>query len=99
MSDWRLTPDNAALVVVDPQEKLMAAMARRTETLAGIEKLLRAAHQLRLPTLVTLQYVKGLGPLFHIGRRIAALPLLPVKAEDLILLAAVPVYGDTLAEQ
>ena len=41
----------------------MAAMARRTETLAGIEKLLRAAHQLRLPTLVTLQYVKGLGPL------------------------------------
>lgn len=63
MNDWRLTPQNAALVVVDVQEKLMAAMTRRAEVVAGTDKLLRAARVLNLPALVTLQYVKGLGPL------------------------------------
>ena len=63
MSDWRLTPQNTALVVVDVQERLMAAMARRSETVAAVDKLVRAARILQLPALVTLQYVKGLGPL------------------------------------
>lgn len=63
MSDWRLTSQNAALVVVDMQEKLMAAMSRRTDVLTGTDKLFRAARALNLPALVTLQYVKGLGPL------------------------------------
>jgi nicotinamidase-related amidase len=63
MSDWRLTPQNTALVVVDPQEKLMASMPHRAETLAGIEKLVRAARLLHFPALVTLQYPKGLGPI------------------------------------
>jgi nicotinamidase-related amidase len=62
MSDWRLSPQNAALVVVDIQEKLMAAMSRRAEVVAGADKLLRAARALNLPALVTLQYAKGLGP-------------------------------------
>lgn len=63
MSDWRLTPENAAVVVVDVQEKLMNAMPRRAETVASIQKLIGAAKTLNIPTLVTLQYVKGLGPL------------------------------------
>jgi len=63
MSEWRSTPQNTALVVVDVQEKLMAAMPRRAETISAVDKLIRAAHILKLPTLVTLQYVKGLGPL------------------------------------
>jgi nicotinamidase-related amidase len=63
MSDWRLTPQNTALVVVDVQEKLMAAMSHRAEVVAGSDKLLRAARALNVPALVTLQYVKGLGPL------------------------------------
>ena len=63
MADWRLTPQNTALVVVDVQEKLMAAMARRAETVAAVDQLVRAARILQVPTLVTLQYVKGLGPL------------------------------------
>ena len=41
----------------------MNAMPRRTETLASIQKLIGAARVLQLPTLVTAQYIKGLGPL------------------------------------
>jgi nicotinamidase-related amidase len=62
MSDWRLTAENTALVVVDVQEKLMAAMTRRTETITGVQKLLGAAQVLNLPVVMTAQYVKGLGP-------------------------------------
>jgi len=40
----------------------MATMPRRAETATGMDKLLRAARVLELPALVTLQYVKGLGP-------------------------------------
>jgi len=62
MSDWRLTPQNSALVVIDVQEKLMSVMPRRAEILASIQRLIGAARVLKLPTLVTAQYIKGLGP-------------------------------------
>ncbi|MCX7886288.1 MAG: hydrolase [Verrucomicrobiae bacterium] len=63
MGDWRLTAQNAAVIAIDMQEKLMAVMPERAGTLAAADKLLRAARILQLPALVTLQYVKGLGPL------------------------------------
>src|SRR5579859_2445547 len=62
MSDWRLTTENAALVVIDVQDKLMNVMPRRAEVMASIQKLIKAAQVLKLPTLVTAQYIKGLGP-------------------------------------
>jgi nicotinamidase-related amidase len=62
MKDWRLSTTNAALVVIDPQEKLMAAMPRRAEVLPSIHKLTQACRLLEIPALLTLQYVKGLGP-------------------------------------
>ncbi|MCG3149509.1 MAG: hypothetical protein PCFJNLEI_02972 [Verrucomicrobiae bacterium] len=62
MSDWRLTPQNTGIIVIDMQEKLMAAMPRRAETIAGVQKLLGAAKVLQLPVVMTAQYVKGLGP-------------------------------------
>ena len=40
----------------------MNVMPRRAETLAAIQKLIGAARVLKLPTLVTAQYIKGLGP-------------------------------------
>jgi len=40
----------------------MNLMARRAEVLAAIQKLIGAARVLKLPTLVTAQYIKGLGP-------------------------------------
>ena len=55
----------------------MAAMARRGETVAAVDKLVRAARILQLPTLVTLQYVKGLGPLCaELADATAGLPVL-----------------------
>jgi nicotinamidase-related amidase len=62
MSDWRLTPQNSALVVIDVQEKLMNLMPQRVELVGAIQKLIGAARVLKLPTLVTAQYIKGLGP-------------------------------------
>lgn len=40
----------------------MNVMPRRAELLAAIQKLIGAAQVLKLPTLVTAQYIKGLGP-------------------------------------
>ncbi len=62
MSDWRMTPRNTVLVVIDVQEKLMAAMARRAAVVTAADKLIRAARLLEVPVLFTVQYVKGLGP-------------------------------------
>jgi nicotinamidase-related amidase len=62
VSDWRLTPQNSALVVIDVQEKLMNIMPRRAELLAAIQRLIGAARILQIPTIVTAQYIKGIGP-------------------------------------
>ena len=62
MADWRLTPQNSALVVIDVQEKLINAMPRREELIGSIRKLTASAKVLNIPTLFTAQYVKGLGP-------------------------------------
>lgn len=60
----RLLPSNTALLVVDVQERLAAAMP--TDVLAELEKnaaiLLEAAAVLGVPVLVSEQYPKGLGP-------------------------------------
>jgi nicotinamidase-related amidase len=58
-----LTPQNAGLIVIDVQERLLAAMPKREATIAGVDRLLRAARILKVPAILTLQYVKGLGPL------------------------------------
>jgi nicotinamidase-related amidase len=62
MSDWRLTPQNSALVVIDVQQKLMNVMPRRAEALSAIQRLIKAAGILNIPVVVTAQYIKGLGP-------------------------------------
>ena len=40
----------------------MNVMSRRAEALAAMRKLMGAAHMLKLPTVLTAQYTKGLGP-------------------------------------
>ncbi|HYH94682.1 isochorismatase family protein [Hyalangium sp.] len=67
MPTYRILSSNAALLVVDIQERLCAAMERESlermlkRTGAAIE----GAKALQLPILVTEQYSKGLGPTHH----------------------------------
>lgn len=59
-----LKKEDAALVVVDMQEKLMSAMPEAESGLAvkNVRILLEAARILNIPIHVTEQYPKGLGP-------------------------------------
>jgi nicotinamidase-related amidase len=57
----RLTPDQATLLVVDLQEKLLLAMDRADDCVAAALKMIRAAQILKLPVLMTEQYPAGLG--------------------------------------
>jgi nicotinamidase-related amidase len=55
--------EDATLVVIDPQERLAAAMGRRQEVAEAAVKLIRVAELTGLPIVVTRQYPKGLGDL------------------------------------
>jgi len=57
-----LDRESTALVVVDLQAKLMPAMFDPETTLRNARILLRLAEVLRIPVILTAQYVKGLGP-------------------------------------
>ena len=54
-------PETAALVMVDIQERLFAAVPDLAPMLPKVKMLLKAAAELQLPTLVTEQYPRGLG--------------------------------------
>src|SRR4051812_29050553 len=58
-----LDQDKALLVVIDVQEKLCAAMDEKvlSRLSKNINILLESAAELKIPVLVTEQYVKGLG--------------------------------------
>lgn len=57
-----LQADQCALVVVDIQEKLLPPIFNKDEMVKNSQLLVRLAKILELPTLVTTQYMKGLGP-------------------------------------
>jgi nicotinamidase-related amidase len=56
------TREHAALVVVDMQERLMAAMPSVATLTLNAQRLIRGFQVLARPVLVTEQYPKGLGP-------------------------------------
>ena len=58
----KLDRANAVLVVIDVQEKLMPVIDGADEVIGNVERLVRGAHVLGVPVIVTEQYVKGLGP-------------------------------------
>lgn len=60
--DSLLDAETTALVVIDLQEKLVPAIDGADAVLANTHKLLELAKLLNLPTFVTTQYSKGLGP-------------------------------------
>lgn len=59
----RLRADEAVLLVVDLQERLLPQIHELPRLLAATRLMLRAAAVLELPVLTTTQYVKGLGPI------------------------------------
>ena len=63
-TELRLSADTLALLVVDVQERLAAAMPEpeRARCVHSIEVLVEAARRLGVPVLVTEQYPEGLGP-------------------------------------
>jgi nicotinamidase-related amidase len=58
----RLDRQNAVLVVIDVQERLMPVIHEAESMIRNLERLVRGCHILGVPTLLTEQYVKGLGP-------------------------------------
>ena len=93
MPTFRLKLDQAALLVVDIQERLCAAMDRDAldRMLARTNAAIEGARALGLPIIVTEQYPKGLGPTHSLVR----MRLADVKpVEKMEFSAGVP---DTLA--
>ncbi|MFY1825127.1 isochorismatase family protein [Myxococcus fulvus] len=64
MATFRLTQDQTALLIVDVQERLCAAMERDAldRMLARTNAAIQGARALGLPIIVTEQYPQGLGP-------------------------------------
>jgi nicotinamidase-related amidase len=54
---------SCALVIVDPQTKLMPAILEADRVIKNCVLLLRLGQTLSIPTVVTTQYAQGLGPL------------------------------------
>jgi len=57
-----LTPQRCCLMVVDPQERLMAAIYKADRVVRNTSLLIHCARTLEIPIMSTTQYKKGLGP-------------------------------------
>lgn len=57
----RLTARHGALLVVDMQEKLLAAMPERDRVIENVLRLIRGARELEIPVWGSEQYPRGLG--------------------------------------
>jgi len=61
MEKFLLSRDNSILVIVDIQEKLVAAMKNGDKVIENCLHLIEAAKLLQIPVILTEQYPKGLG--------------------------------------
>lgn len=57
-----IQPESSCLIVIDMQERLVPAMQAPARTIKNASTLLKAAKILSVPTVLTEQYPKGLGP-------------------------------------
>jgi nicotinamidase-related amidase len=57
-----LEPEQCALVVVDIQTKLLPPIFQKEQLVRNAQLLIRAAEVMKIPSLVSTQYAKGLGP-------------------------------------
>src|SRR5215472_15710609 len=56
-----LEPEQCTLVVIDIQQKLLPPIFHREQLVRNAQLLIRAAGILKIPTLLSTQYAKGLG--------------------------------------
>src|ERR1035438_8599433 len=56
-----LEAEQCALIVVDMQEKLLPPIWEKERLVRNVQLLIRLAGILKIPSLVTVQYAKGLG--------------------------------------
>jgi nicotinamidase-related amidase len=56
-----LNPDQSALIVIDIQEKLLPPIFQKEQLVRNSQLLIRLAGILKIPTMLTTQYSKGLG--------------------------------------
>ncbi len=52
-----------ALMIIDPQEKLMKAIHKADEVIKNTALMIRAAKEFSIPIMATTQYQKGIGPI------------------------------------
>lgn len=57
-----LEAEQCALIVIDIQEKLLPPIFQKEQLVRNTQLLIRAAHILKIPAIVSTQYAKGLGP-------------------------------------
>ena len=62
MEKFLLSRNNSALVIIDIQERLVAAMSKRDKVIENCIHLIEASRLLQIPVILTEQYPKGLGP-------------------------------------
>ena len=58
----RLVPEQSALIVIDIQDKLLPPIFEKERLVGNAQLLIRLAGILKIPTLLSTQYSKGLGP-------------------------------------
>ncbi len=61
-SDLFIKPERCCLFVIDPQERLMAAIYKADLVISNTQMLIHCAKTLNIPIISSTQYVKGLGP-------------------------------------
>jgi nicotinamidase-related amidase len=65
----KLRREDAVLVVIDIQEKLLPVIHGGEAVVRNVDRLIRGCHILGVPAIVTEQYVRGLGPTVEPLRR------------------------------
>jgi len=63
MKQNMLSPQNAVILIIDPQEKLLPKVFEPERVTDNIILLVKLAYIMGLPLIVTTQYAKGIGPI------------------------------------
>ncbi|TVQ25149.1 MAG: isochorismatase family protein [Spirochaetaceae bacterium] len=92
----RISADDAILLVIDLQERLLPVMHRRDDLVRRITTALYGAHALSIPVIATEQYPKGLGS--TVAEIASALDRAPIHEKIEFSALAAPAVAQSLAD-